>query len=317
MGAAMSSTAAVLLFGFTAAALAVLGFVSALRALRPSGDPILRRLRPRPPAAAPEPVASSSGSGSAGKMLSALGAVGGSDPDEAKRTRQLLIQAGLRGESAPRILAGAKVLFALCLPLSFLWINSGLEHPLRLGIPISVWLCTMGYFAPSFWVSMRARQRRALIERGLPDALDLMVTCVEAGLGLDAAIQRVCADLKLSWPALSEELNLTSLELKAGITRTDAFRRLHGRTGVDELKTLAATLAQAEMFGTSIAVSLRLQASGMRVRRMHRAEERAAVVSVKMTIPLVLCILPSLIAIVIGPAAVNIAHSLSRLGGGH
>jgi tight adherence protein C len=202
------------------------------------------------------------------------------------------------------------------LPIAFLTLNAMRTEGIRLAVPIAIWLCCGGFFLPNLWISSRIQARRSVIDRGLPDALDLLVTCVEAGLGLDAALVRVAGDLELSWPLLSEELTLTFLEIKAGIARTEAFRRLFERTGADELKSLAATLAQAEMFGTSIATSLRVQASGLRVRRMYRAEERAAIVAVKMTVPLVLCILPALLAVVMGPAAVNIYNSLFRKLGG-
>jgi tight adherence protein C len=181
---------------------------------------------------------------------------------------------------------------------------------------VAVWLCAGGLFLPNLWLSSRVAQRRLLVERGLPDSLDLLVTCVEAGLGLDSALLRVSQDSALCAPALAEELRLTSLETQAGIPRPEAFRRLFERTGCDELKSLAATLSQAEMFGTSVGLALRVQAQGIRTRRMFRAEERAAIVAVKMTVPLVLCILPSLLAVVMGPAAVNIYQGLySKLGG--
>jgi tight adherence protein C len=175
---------------------------------------------------------------------------------------------------------------------------------------LSAWVlggAAAGLFLPNLWLDGRVKTRRKLIDRGLPDALDLMVTCVEAGLGLDAAIQRVAAEIVLAHRLLAEELGLTFLEVKAGVPRTDAFRRLANRTGVQDLKTLAATLTQTDMFGTSVAAALRVQAEGMRVRRMQKAEERAAVLSVKMTIPLVVCFLPALLVALTGPAIVSVA----------
>jgi tight adherence protein C len=148
------------------------------------------------------------------------------------------------------------------------------------------------------------------IERALPDTLDLLVTCVEAGLGLDAAIARVAEEQELSAPILSAEIKMTFLEVQAGMRRTEAFRRLADRTGVDELKSLAATLNQTEIFGTSVSVALRTQSEWIRMRRMQKAEERAATVAVKMTIPLVLFILPSLLMVIMGPAGLSIARNL-------
>jgi tight adherence protein C len=140
------------------------------------------------------------------------------------------------------------------------------------------------------------------------------VTCVEAGLGLDAAMSRVGQEMVLSAPTLAEELNMTFLEVQAGIPRADSFRRLAERTGVEDLRSLSAMLIQTEIFGTSVARALRIHSDGMRVKRMQQAEEKAAMVSVKMTIPLVLCILPSLIAVVMGPAIVMITQSFSGAG---
>jgi tight adherence protein C len=139
--------------------------------------------------------------------------------------------------------------------------------------------------------------------------MDLLVTCVEAGLGLDAAMSRVSQELQLSSPILGEEMNQTFLEVQAGVTRADSFRRLADRTGVEDLRSLAAMLIQTDIFGTSVARALRIHSDSMRVKRMQQAEEKAAMVSVKMTVPLVLCILPSLIAIVMGPAIVMITQS--------
>jgi tight adherence protein C len=146
--------------------------------------------------------------------------------------------------------------------------------------------------------------------------MDLMVTCVEAGLGIDAAMARVADEIGLASPLLGAELNLTFLEVQAGVSRPDAFRRLAERTGVEDLRSLSAMLIQTELFGTSVARALRVHAEGMRVRRMQRAEERAAMVGVKMTIPLVLFILPSLISVLLGPAIVSIFETLFTNGGG-
>ena len=301
------------------AVLALAGLGAGVWSLRGQADPVLRRLRPRAERAAapgaPEPPPAG-----LGKRLTcglaALAQVSSGKADEQSGLRRRLVQAGLRGESALQRLLAAKVALALLLPGAFLVVESLLAERLKLAVPIAIWLCAGGFFLPNLWVGARIGARRLSVERGLPDALDLLVTCVEAGLGLDAALVRVSGDLALSWPLLSEELNLAFLEIKAGIPRTEAFRRLYERTGVDDLKSLAATLAQAELFGTSIALSLRVQARGLRVRRMYRAEERAAIVAVKMTVPLVLCILPSLLAVVMGPAAVNIYQALFvKMGG--
>ena len=140
--------------------------------------------------------------------------------------------------------------------------------------------------------------------------MDLLVTCVEAGLSLDAAMARVAQELELVAPMLAQELKQTLLEIQAGVRRSDAFHRLSTRTGVEDLRTLSAMIIQTEMFGTSVSRALRVHAEGMRTKRMQRAEEKAAMVSVKMTVPLIMCILPSLFAVVLGPAVAMIAKQM-------
>jgi tight adherence protein C len=189
-------------------------------------------------------------------------------------------------------------------------------EPVKMAVPIALLLSAAGFFLPNAWLRSRVLARQRQLDRGLPDALDLLVTCVEAGLGLDAAMQRVADEIALAWPLLSRELRLAFLEVKAGIARMEAFRRLADRTGSAELRSLAATLNQTEMFGTSVGAALRVQAEGIRIRRMQRAEELAAYIAVKMTFPLIVFILPSLFVVVVGPAIVNISERLFPLLGG-
>jgi tight adherence protein C len=224
--------------------------------------------------------------------------------------RLRLARAGLRRENALQAFLAAKAILAFTALGAFLWVNSRLLEPVPHAMLFAVVVAAAGFYAPNLWLSSRTATRQRAIERGLPDSLDLLVTCVEAGLGLDAALVRVAGETRMAFPILSEELELTFLETKAGMARAEAFRRLADRTGVEDLKQLAATLTQTEMFGTSVGVALRVQADGMRIRRMQRAEERAAMVAVKMTLPLVFFILPSLFAVIIGPALVNIAERL-------
>ncbi len=230
--------------------------------------------------------------------------------EEISRVRLRLSRAGLRREHALPVFLAAKVVLALAAIVGVLAVNASRVDPLDNALALAVGACAAGFYAPNFWLSKRIAARQLAIRRGLPDSLDLLVTCVEAGLALDASLLRVAGETRVAFPVLADELELTFLEVKAGMTRPDAFRRLADRTGVDDLKQLAATLTQTEMFGTSVGLALRVQADGMRVRRMQRAEEKAAMVGVKMTLPLVFCILPSLFAVVIGPAAVNIMETL-------
>lgn len=239
------------------------------------------------------------------------------NPDELQRLRLRLQQGGIRSENAVTYHVAAKMLLALGGLGAFLWLNALRAHRIEPAYVVAVLIFASGFYLPEVLLSSRTAARQAAIERGLPDALDLLVTCVEAGLGLDAAIQRVSDEVRIAWPLLGDELRTTFLEVRAGIPRIEAFRRLAARTGVRELKSLSATLAQTEIFGTSVALALRVQAEGIRVRRMQRAEEKAAYVSVKMTVPLIVCILPSLFTVILGPAALSIMKTLMpMLGGG-
>jgi len=231
--------------------------------------------------------------------------------EELSRARLTLIRGGYRGENALEIFLGLKLFLAPVFTIIFLEVNSQLVNPLEfpLDVVIAVWICAVSFFAPNLWLNSKIKDRQTALERALPDAMDLLVTCVEAGLGLDAAMSRVSQEMGLAAPILAGELNLTFLEVQAGVPRADSFRRLAERTGVEDLRQLSAMLIQTDVFGTSVARALRVHSEGMRVRRMQRAAEKAAMVSVKMTIPLVLCILPSLMAVVMGPASVMITKS--------
>jgi tight adherence protein C len=238
------------------------------------------------------------------------------DGEEAARLERRLQQGGIRSEHAATVFLAAKAVLAVAFLAGFLWYNAARVDKIEPAYLVAVVVFAAGFYLPEAWLSSRTRKRQAQIERGLPDALDLLVTCVEAGLGLDASLQRVADEVRLAWPELSSELRTTFLEVKAGIARVQAFRRLASRTGVRDLKSLSATLTQTEIFGTSVALALRIQAEGIRVRRMQRAEEKAAYVAVKMTLPLILFIMPSLMSILIGPAMVNIAKNLLPMLGG-
>jgi len=233
--------------------------------------------------------------------------------DELNRLRNNLIRAGYRGESAMEIFLGVKLTVAPICTVAFLLVNSRLVSPISfpLDMALAMVIAALTFFLPNMWLRSQATKRQTTIERALPDAMDLLVTCVEAGLGLDATIVRVSEEMVLAAPVLAEELRQTALEIHAGVARADGFRRLAERTGVEDLRALSAMLIQTDMFGTSIAKALRVHGESMRVRRSQRAEEKAAMVSVKMTIPLIMCILPSLIAIVMGPAVAMIVKNFT------
>ena len=232
--------------------------------------------------------------------------------EDLSRLNRSLIHAGYRTENAVEIFLGVKLLLPPLAIIGLWQINIHLAAPMEFPADLACAMigCAFTFFAPNIWLSGRIQERQKLIEESLPDAMDLMVTCVEAGLALDAAMARVGAELEMVAPILAHELRQTLLEIQAGVRRSDAFHRLSNRTGVEDLRTLSAMIIQTEMFGTSVSRALRVHSEGMRTKRMQRAEEKAASVSVKMTVPLILCILPSLMAVVIGPAIVMIASSM-------
>ncbi|HVR63985.1 MAG TPA: type II secretion system F family protein [Polyangia bacterium] len=231
--------------------------------------------------------------------------------EELSLLRSRLVQAGLRSERAMELFLTSKLVLAVVNTLIFFQINGRLPHGLRFPMVAAAALlvCAFGFFLPNVWLNSRIKSRQLMLERALPDGMDLLVTCVEAGLSLDAALARVGEELKLAAPLLSRELNITFLETQAGVPRRDAFRHLAERTGLEDLRQLAGVLTQTEVFGTSVARALRTHSDGMRAHRMHRAERTAALAALKMTFPLVTCILPSLMAIVLGPAIVSILHN--------
>jgi tight adherence protein C len=238
------------------------------------------------------------------------------DEEDVSELRLRLGYAGYRSERALALYVISKILLALVLAGGFLWFNAVNPQPVRLAAFYVVLAIGIGFYFPNFWLANRISERQTAVARGMPDALDLLVTCVEAGLGVDLALHRVSNEIGLSAPLLAEELTLTGLEMRAGVARGEAFRRLARRTGVEDVKALASIVIQTEIFGTSIAKSLRIMADSMRVKRMQRAEERAAMVAVKMTMPLILNIMPALFVVLMGPAAVRIIRMLlPGLGG--
>jgi tight adherence protein C len=168
----------------------------------------------------------------------------------------------------------------------------------------------MGFFGPNEYVRMAAKKRQKEINRGLPNGLDLMVVCVESGLGLDQAILQVSKELEHAHPEISEEFGLVNLELKAGKRRVEALRNLAERSAAEDLKKLVAVLIQADRFGTGVAQSLRQHADYMRVQARQIAEEKAAKLGVKLIFPIFFCILPSLFVVTVGPVAMKIMREL-------
>ena len=305
------------LLAFIAVATLLLGV---RKLVAPGRDPILERMARATGAALASPPAPSSTVKRPSRLARAVRPLarlaGKLDEKDVSQLRRSLAHAAYRGEHAVEVFFGAKVALAFLLgggvalvaALRPAWIGPAWE--------LAVVAAAIGFYAPNLLLRQLGARRQLAITRALPDAIDLLVTCVEAGLGVEAALQRVSRELALAAPILAQELALTTMEIQAGVQRAAAFRRLADRTGLDELRVLSATLIQTEMFGTSIAAALRVHANTMRIRRTHRAEERAGVVAVKMMLPLILCILPSLFVVLLGPAIMRIARVLMPVLGG-
>ncbi len=222
------------------------------------------------------------------------------------------LMAGYREENAPVIFWGAKVLLAIVTAVIFISIRLLITKPMpSLSLTLlTVLLALASFHLPNLWLRMKIAKRKEMIRIGLPDALDLMVVCVVAGSGLDAAINRVAQEMGLSNKPVSQEFELLSLELRAGKSRQDALRNLALRTGLEDVSSLVTLLIQSEKFGTSIAQALRVHSDSMRTKRFQTAEEVAAKLPVKLIFPLVLFILPCLFVVILGPAAITIFRTL-------
>jgi tight adherence protein C len=164
----------------------------------------------------------------------------------------------------------------------------------------------MGYYVPTLWLGRAINRRRGEIQNGLPDAIDLMIVCIEAGSGIDQALNRVAEELAIAYPALARELELVSAETRAGKPRLEAFRNFADRTKVDDVRSLVAMLIQTDRFGTSIGQALRTHAETSRTKRRQRAEEKAAKLAVKLLFPLVFCLFPAFYVIVLGPSMLSL-----------
>jgi tight adherence protein C len=224
--------------------------------------------------------------------------------------KQRLVRAGYRNESAVKVFYGAKVLVPLGLALIFT--VTGL---VSLVGPLFAYVAALGggFLAPDFWLGRKIKKRQKHITRGLPDVLDLLVICVEAGLSLDQATARTAEELYHAQPELCDELGVTVLEQRAGRPRTEAWRNLAERTGVASLKNMVSMLVQSEQLGTSIAKTLRVHAETLRTQRVQMIEEQAAKTSVKLVFPLVFFIFPALFLVVLGPAVLVMIDSFTAL----
>ena len=229
------------------------------------------------------------------------------------------VHAGIRNPNAVPAFFGIKTLLTIGLPLAAFSLLTLAGSPLKgNGLLLAMLLlAALGYYGPNMVLSRMVMVRQREIFEAFPDALDLMTVCVEAGLGTEAAMLRVADDLQLKSPVLADELHLVNLELRAGADRERALRNLAIRTGVEEVDGFVAMISQAERFGTSIAASLRVHAEMLRTRRRQRAEEAAAKIALKLLFPLIFCIFPSLMVVLMGPAMIQIYRVLLPTMAGH
>ncbi len=238
----------------------------------------------------------------------------GKDSPTIRTLQGKLIQAGIYSERAIPLYLGVKMGGLLVLPLLVLFILWGSTSQRGLLMGITVVLCTLGYFLPSLILNGMIRSRQHKIKEALPDALDLLVVCVEAGQGLDAAIKRVSEDLQTSSPIISQELLLVNLEIMAGLERQQALKNLGERTGVEELISLCNVLIQSERFGTGIAQALKAQSDFMRISRRQRLEGLAAKTPVKLVFPMLLFIFPAIMVVLLGPALIRLSEFFDKAG---
>ena len=226
---------------------------------------------------------------------------------EESPVRIRFINAGWRKSTAPALFYAAKTGLTLLLPiLMYLLLRHG-DHNLFLWV---VAAAAAGYYLPDLWLKHCLKERQREVFETFPDALDLMTVCVEAGLAMDAALARVAQEIGMKSMVLAEELQLVTLELRAGSTKDKALRNLALRTGVEDVDALVTLLIQAERFGTSIAASLRVQSEQLRTKRRQRAEETAAKIALKLLFPLIFFIFPSLMVVLMGPAILQIYRVL-------
>jgi tight adherence protein C len=227
---------------------------------------------------------------------------------ETSVTVQRLQRAGYRGESALKVFNGSKIVTPIV--LCILCLVSGLGN---WNAVLYLVAAVLGFLGPDYWLNARIKKRQKAIRRGLPDVLDLLVICIEAGLSMDQAVSRSAEELKGAQPELCDELGIVVLEQRAGRPRAEAWKHLAERTDVDSVRNLSTMLVQAEQFGTSIAKTLRVHSDTLRTQRVQQTEEAAAKTTIKLIFPLVLFIFPSLFLVALGPAAISIIQTFNGM----
>ncbi len=275
-------------------------------------DPVRKRLQRMSPDSTDQASVSD---GLAQRLRPLASLIGPRREQERRRVSRLLVHAGYRSPNAATLYHGAKGIAIVLLPLAVL-----LASPLMPTLStrkLVLFAAIAGYFgslACSIWLDAQVEKRQQALRAGFADALDLLVVCVESGLGLAPALQRVADDLAVSHPELGEELALVNAEMRAGVERGVALKNLSDRTGLDDIRGLTALLVQTMRFGTSVADALRVYSEEFRDKRTQAAEERAAKIGTKMIFPLVLFLFPSFFLVTIGPAVIGLVDVFSRLG---
>jgi len=244
------------------------------------------------------------------ELIEKLGSALPASPKDVNVMERRLIRAGFRSANALKILIGARAAGLVAFPLLAALAVSGAAIEYNHKVIAVLAAGVLGFLGPNEYVKQVSKRRQKQVSKGLPNALDLLVVCVESGLGLDQAVLQVAKELEHAFPVISQEFGLVNLEMKAGKRRVDALRNLADRTSVNDLKKLVNVLIQADRFGTGIAQSLRGHSEYMRVQTRQVAEEKAAKLGVKLVFPIFFCILPSLFVITVGPVAMRIVREL-------
>ncbi len=225
--------------------------------------------------------------------------------EEMSKLRMKLANAGIRGEGVVTTFLASKTMLALLLGIAGLLYSWGNGVGLLHGSGYTMLAAGFGFLAPNVWLSLAISKRSNLIRNGLPDTLDLLVISVESGLGLDAALQRVGDEMTHVHPAVSEEMQMVTVESQMGVPRSEALANFAARSGVEEARSLVGVVNQAERFGTSIATALRRQSESLRMKRRQAAEEKAQKTTVKLMLPLIMFIFPAILVVLAGPAGLR------------
>jgi len=247
-------------------------------------------------------------------LLDLLARLGGFLParDGRNALRTGLVRAGYRSPTAVTVFMGTKLMCACIVPMLWLGFASLTHKSMGNSLLLTIASVSVGFYLPTFYIGSRQRRRYQDIVSSLPDALDLMVVCVEAGLGMTAALQRVSTELRVASQAISEEFGLVHQQMQTGVSRSESLRNLAQRTGVEDIYALVAMLIQTDRLGTSVAAALRSHAESMRVKRRQRAEKMARQAAIKLAFPLVFLVLPALLIIILGPAAIELMKALQN-----